>query len=575
MAVVVRRPEEIRAEIHAERERRARGEQLAEEAKRLSGSLRDYMRAAWPLIEPATRFRPNWHIDAIAEHLEAAYAREILRLLINIPPRTMKSSNVTVLAPTWRWTSAPHERFLTLSYGADLATRDAVKSRRLIASHWYAARWGHMFRLTSDQNAKTRYENDRTGYRIASSVGGLGTGEGGDVIIIDDPHKADEVESETQRASVIDWHDGTISTRFNDPATGVEIVVMQRLHEADLSGHLLSSGDWHHLCLPMEYEPTHPFVCPREITLSSGRVLPGDPRTEQGELLWEGRPLEWDHGKRRWRKAAADAARTAARFPRAAVDKLKRTLGSYRAAGQLQQRPAPAEGGILKRYWWRYYRPADRGDGTEDWSHLPRFDRLVQGWDTALKEKTTSDFTVGVLWGIAGGDRYLLREVRGQWGLPETKLQLELLYSWGRERWPAVGQAIYVGNSANGPEVVAQLRHRIPGIVPVPEGAGGDKVQRAHAASPQIEAGNVYLPGAAALQADGELGPDEALTPPWVQEFILEHSSFPNAAHDDRVDTTTLVLLRAGLPGGSAGDELDDKPEPTPAHSAGILERTF
>lgn len=563
-----------RAELAAEQERRRAGVELSEHAALLGGSLRAYMRAAWPLIEPVTRFRPNWHIDAIAEHLEAAYAREILRLLINIPPRTMKSSNVTVLAPTWRWTHAPHERFLTLSYGADLATRDAVKSRRLISSGWYRSRWGHLYRLTSDQNVKTRYENDRTGYRIASSVGGLGTGEGGDVIIIDDPHKADEVESETQRAAVIDWHDGTISTRFNDPATGVEIVVMQRLHESDLSGHLLESGDWHHLCLPMEYEPAHPFVCPREIVLESGRVLPGDPRTTQGELLWDGHPLEWDHAKSRWRKVAADAARAAARFPRAAVDKLKRTLGSYRAAGQLQQRPAPAEGGILKRHWWRYYAPPGQPDGSEDWSDLPLFTHLLQYWDTALKEKTTSDFTVGTLWGISGANRFLLREARGQWNLPETKLQLELLYEWGRARWPVLGQAIYVGNSANGPEVVAQLRHKIPGVVAVPEGAGGDKVQRAHAVSPQLEAGNVYVPGSAMLMADGLAGPDTEITPPWVQEFILEHSAFPNGAHDDRVDCTSGALVRAGIRRES---ELGEPAEETTgeAISAGVLERTF
>lgn len=574
MAVVtVRGIDEAKAEAHAERERRQRGEEIGEEAARLARDLRAYMRAAWPLIEPATRFRPNWHIDAIAEHLEAAYAREILRLLINIPPRTMKSSNVTVLAPTWRWTHAPAERFLTLSYGADLATRDAVKSRRLIGSAWYRARWGDVFALTSDQNVKTRYENDRTGYRISSSVGGLGTGEGGDVIIIDDPHKADEVESDTMREAVIDWHDGTISTRFNDPATGVEILVMQRLHERDLAGHVIEQGGWHHLCLPMEYEPAHPFVCPREITLETGRVLPGDPRTQVGELLWEGRDLEWDAQRSRWRKALDTAARAASRFPREAVDKLKRALGSYRAAGQLQQRPAPAEGGIFKRFWWRYYDPPGRPDGSEDWSHLPRFDRLVHFWDTALKEKTTSDYTVGALWGIAGGNRYLLREARGQWGLPETKLQLALMYEWARERWPAIGQAIYVGNAANGPEVVAQLRNRIPGIVAVPEGAGGDKVQRAHAASPQLEAGNVYVPGAGALQADGMLGPDPVLTPPWVQEFILEHSSFPNAAHDDRVDTTTGVLLRAGVPHDETPKGEQEKA--APAESAGILDRTF
>lgn len=564
-------------EVRAERERRERGEELREEADRLAGDLRAFIRAGWRVIEPMTEFRSNWHIDAIAEHLDAVYRREIRRLVVNIPPRTMKSSTVTVIAPAWRWTSGPHERFLTASYGADLATRDAVKTRRLLQSAWYRARWGHVFQLTGDQNQKTRYENDRTGYRIATSVGGGGTGEGGDVIIIDDPHKADEVESDLQRQTVLDWHDGTISTRFNDPETGVEILVMQRLHEHDLTGHVLEQGGWTHLCLPMEYErklhvrlpggENVDATCPPVRKLPGGRTLPGDPRTVEGELLWEGSQLEWSGST--WKRTREAVAR----FSRRAVDALKVHLGSYRAAGQLQQRPAPLEGGILKTAWWRYYRPADKWDGSEDWAHLPRFTSLVQVWDTALKEKTTSDFTVGALWGIAGGNRYLLRVVRGQWGLPETKTQLRLLTGWGRERWPAVGMRILVGNGGNGPEVVAQLRDEIAGIISVPEGAGGDKVQRAHAASPQIEAGNCFLPGHAL--PDGT-GPDPARTAPWVQDFVAEHSTFPNASYDDQVDTTTMLLIRLGTGGQPVKSEPEERPaRERQALAAGVLERVF
>lgn len=517
----------------------------AKDRDELALDLRAFVREAWPMLEPATVFRSNWHIDAICDRIEAAYNRDILRLVINIPPRAMKSSIVSVLAPAWRWTRAPHERFLTASYGADLATRDAVKSRRLIASAWYQARWGHVFQLTSDQNMKTRYENDRTGYRIATSVGGTATGEGGDIILIDDPHKADEVESDVQRQAVLDWHDGTISTRFNDPNTGVEILVMQRLHERDLTGHLLEKGGWEHLCLPMEYEPTHPFV------------WPDDPRSDLGELLWDGSHEGSD-----------------SRFGREAVDHLKADLGSYRAAGQLQQRPAPLEGGILKRHWWRYYPPAEQPDGTEEWGWLPPFDRLIQGWDTALKEKTTSDFTVGALWGIHRGNRYLLRVARGQWSLPETKTQLRLLTGWARDRWPHVGMVIYVGNAANGPEVVSQLRDEIPGIVSVAEGAGGDKVQRAHAISPQLESGNVFVPG---YPLPDGTGYDRSRTPPWVQEFIEEHSAFPNAAHDDRVDTTSLVLIRAGVPIRERTDPSGDpdRVRRAEAVSVGVMDRTF
>lgn len=516
------------AEVEAELERRRRGEQLAEEAARLAGSLREFTVAAWPIVEPATPFKPNWHIDAIIDHLEACTRREIRRLVINVPPRHMKSLNVSVLWPVWWWTFAPHVRFLTASYGEKLATRDAVKSRRLIQSGWYRGRWGHVFRLMADQNQKARYENDQTGYRIATSVGGTGTGEGGDVIILDDPHKADEAESDTERENVIDWLDGTISTRFNDPASGVEVLVMQRLHEQDATGHMLEQGGWTHLCLPAEYEPSHPFV------------WPDDPRVEAGDLLWP------DH------------------FGIAELAELKTKLGSYRAAGQLQQRPAPAEGGIFKLTGLRYFDPGF----LEPPSPLA-FQRVVQSWDTAFKEKQTSDYVVGAVWGVTGANRYLLAVDRARRSLSETKRAIRAQHAWVEATYPLLPHTVLIENTANGPDIIAELRNELPGIVPViPQ---GDKVMRAHAVSPIWESGNVYVPGFA--RADG-MGYDAARTPAWVQEWIGEHTGFPNGAHDDQVDTTTQVLnwLRGvtATP-APAGQERGRQR----AETAGVRDKTF
>lgn len=513
-------------EIEAEQERRRRGEQLREEALRLSGSLGDFTRAAWPILEPATTFKPNWHIDAIVEHLEACTTREIRRLVINVPPRHMKSLNVSVVWPVWWWSFDPHIRFLTASYGEKLATRDALKSRRLIQSAWYRARWGHVFQLTSDQNTKTRYENDQTGYRIATSVGGAGTGEGGDVIILDDPHKADEVESDVERENVIDWLDGTISTRFNDPATGVEVLVMQRLHEDDATGHMLEQGGWTHLCLPAEYEPTHPFV------------WPDDPREDAGELLWP------DH------------------FGRDDLDELKTILGSYRAAGQLQQRPAPAEGGIFKLTGLKYFDPAF----LEPPSPLV-FNRIVQSWDTAFKEKQTSDYVVGAVWGFAGANRYLLRVTRQRMSLSDTKRAIRESHTFAEQTYPLLPHTILIENTANGVDIIAELRDEISGIVAV--NPVGDKVTRAHAVSPIWESGNVYVPGAA--RADG-MGYDPARTPAWVQEWVGEHTAFNNGAHDDQVDTTTQLLNW----GRGVRDTLPQTERRRPrAESAGIRTKTF
>lgn len=476
--------------------------------------LRDFVPLAWPVVD-SHHFRPNWHIDAICDHLEAVSHGEIKRLVINIPPRHMKSLAVAVFWPCWDWLSRPGRQWLYASYAEKLSKRDSLKCRRLIEHKGGRVEGGTLierlgyrgmlnllgedWELTGDQNEKLRFENDRTGYRIATSIGGTATGEGGDILVLDDPHKADEVESETQRDNVIDWIDGTLPTRLNDPNTGAIVVVMQRVHEEDATGHLLEQGGYEHLCLPAEYEPSHPFV------------WPDDPRTEPGELLWP------EH------------------FGSAAVEDLNLRLGIYRAAGQLQQRPAPAEGGILKRGDWRYYPPSHVTP--EGWEG-PHFERIWQSWDTALKEKTTSDFTVGTLWGQQGANKFLIRRARGRWGLTETIEQVRALTAWAARYFPGMkAHEIQIENAANGPEVVAALRNEIPGLRPIT--ADRDKVVRAHAITPQLNAGNVYVPG----YSNAELsGPDPTRTPSWVQELIDECAGFPNTSNDDQVDAVTQAL---------------------------------
>ena len=440
--------------------------------------LREFVRQAWPVVEPATNFVPGWHIDAICEHLEAVSRGQIQRLLICMPPRHMKSLLVSVFWQCWEWIRYPARRWLYCSYASSLAIRDSVKCRRLLESRWYRQHWGDRFALTSDQNEKAKFENDKSGYRIALGVGGAATGEGGDRVVVDDPHHVREAQSETIRQGVLDWWDQVMSTRLNDPKRGAMVVVMQRLHENDLAGHVLGQGDHEVLRLPAEYEPSE------HVTSIGWR----DPRRTPGELLWP------------------------ARFPAEALEQLKRSMGSYAAAGQLQQRPAPAEGAILKRHWWKLVR------------ELPRqFDEMIQSWDCSFKETSSSDYVVGQVWGRIGADKYLVDQVRRRLDCPATIQEILRL----TEKYPKATTKL-VEDKANGPAVIAMLKHQLTGLIAVnPEGG---KEARAHAVSPQIESGNVYL-----------LDPEVV---PWVGGFIDECAAFPQGAHDDQVDAMTQALLR-------------------------------
>lgn len=465
-------------------------------------SLRRYIREAWHVVEPATEFVPGFHLDAIAEHLEAVTNGHIRNLLINVPPRHMKSLAVSVFWPTWEWIAHPERRWIYSAYALSLSIRDSLKCRRLIDSPWYQERWGDRYDLTADQNAKVRYDNNKTGYRIATSVDGLGTGEGGDRIVVDDPHSARDADSIAVRESTLTWWDETMSTRGNDPKTVAKVIVMQRLHEQDLSGHVLEQGGYEHLCLPAEYEPT---------TMVTG-IGWSDPRREPGDLLW---PERFGHDE---------------------LAALKTSLGSRAAAGQLQQRPAPSEGGMFKRASWRFWHLPNQplppvmlrlpnGSYLERPSvELPdRFDEQLQSWDMTFKDTKSSDFVCGQVWGAVQADRYLLDQILGQLDFTATITAFRSLTA----KWPRVRRKL-VEDKANGPAVISTLHREIGGIVAV--NPQGGKMSRAHAAEPFVESGNYYLPH-----------PNLA---PWVDGFIEELATFPGGRHDDQVDALSQAHIK-------------------------------
>jgi predicted phage terminase large subunit-like protein len=507
----------IPEEMDAERERRARNQKFSEEAEELSRDLGKFIRAAWPFVLPHVRFISNWHIDAQAEHLEAVSKGEIRKLQVWVPPGSMKSISCSVMWPAWEWTFAPEIRYLTGSYDIDLSTEFAVRTRTLIQDPWYQARWGHVFQMKSDENAKRNYKNDHGGHRYATSPTGGGTGRHADRILIDDPLNAQEIVSDVKLEEAQNWYGGTLATRVGDYETFCEVIIMQRLHEKDLAQHALelSPGDWTILCLPEEYDPGHKFAWRK------------DPRKKKGELLWPARINQEAHEER------------------------KRKLGTHRAAGQLQQNPTAREGAILKRAHWRFYDPrwldaAEAGDV----SKFPKFTRVFTDWDTAFKDKTTSDYVAGGIWGVAGGNRYLLRMYHEQARLSRTKTLMKEARKWCLERWPHAAFSLVIEKAANGVEIIEELRQEIPGVIPYV--ASVDKTARAEAAEPDLESGNIFVPGYR-MPDSGEVDPR---SPAFSQILIEECAKFPGGEHDDLVDMFTMAINWVRTKGSGQGTSL-------------------
>lgn len=472
------------------------------------------MRGAWHVVEPGKPYIHGWHIDAICEHLEAVTAGQIPRLIINVPFRTSKSTSTSVMWPAWTWSNRPEHQWLCGSYAERLATRDNLKMRRLIQSPWYRARWGAKFALAGDQNQKIRFENDKSGYRIAFGMTGGVMGDGGDTVLIDDPHDRNQAHSDAERDSALTTFDEAIVTRLNEPAKSSIVIIMQRLHEKDLTGHLLAQGGWEHLCIPMEYDPAQPS--------KRSRIGWRDPRTKPRELMWP------------------------ERFPAKAVEDLKRSLGTYGTAGQLQQKPAPDEGGLIKRDWFRLW-PAS--------APFPVFEYVIQSWDTAFTEVTANDPTGFQCWGVFRGpdgrpnvmliDRWVehiesidlleraLDEYEMEYGAPDPI---------SAQSRPVIGpppkdrgrraDAVIVEKKGSGITLLQSLRRRqIPAIWYDP--GRTDKVSRANFASPYIENGLFWIP-----ESPKNLGKPRK----WAEGFLDQVCVFPNGEHDEDVDCLTQTV---------------------------------
>jgi predicted phage terminase large subunit-like protein len=460
-------------------------------------SLYEYIKAAWPAIEPAS-FMSNWHIELIAEYLEAVTYGQIDRLLINLPPRYMKSTCVSILWPTWVWTLGPIEgqpyepalqgpgtHWMFASYADDLAAHLSLQRRRVIESDWYQQRWPAPGLLTTDQNEKRYFSNSSSGQMRATTMGGSLTGLGGNYLVIDDPHKLGDGGNSKEIETQVAQYQYSLSSRLDDKKRGRKVIVKQRINDKDLSAHVLENEDYVHVKLEAEAPAKKIITFPR-----SGRIL----TRNTGDLLWSERegPAE--------------------------IEKQKKSMGSWAYAAQYQQDPIPQSGGIFQRPWFDHRFIAE-GDGTPLGKKLKM---IVQSWDTAAKKKESNDFWACTTWGLATGDDeriYMLDRFKARMEYTEGRQKIKDQNS----RWRP--NAILIEDSNSGTAIISDLQTMGIPLLPISP-AGSDKESNARAVSPMFEAGQILLPSAAS----------------WADDYIESMIRFPKGAHDDDVDSTSQAL---------------------------------
>ncbi len=463
-------------------------------------TLKQFVHEAWNILEPVSTLQWNWHLDLICDYLtlvrdnkfKTVCGPHLEGLIFNVPPRTMKSLLITVFFPIWLWTREPSRRFMFVSYSEKLSTQHSVFRRSVIESAWYQQRWGHVFSFSRDQNLKSHYENSRRGIMFSTGMQATATGLGGDVLIFDDPLNPEQAVSQAEREAVNLRFDATFRSRINDPATGVKIIIMQRLHELDLTGHVLAREEsrWRHVCLPAVAEKDYDWLFPSSRETHNQKA---------GDLLWP------------------------QRLPQTFLESQKIGMGSWAFNGQYLQSPAPLEGGIIKRQWVRFYR------------QLPeKFDFMVQSWDCTFSAGNDNDFVAGQVWARSGGKYYLLPyRTYDRLDFGPTMAAIKSCHA----KFPRA-HAILIEDKANGPAIISELQKEIGGVVAVnPEGG---KIARAQAMAPLWEAGSIELPDPQLFDA------------PWIEDYLHNICAFPKAAHDDDVDATSqaLIYMRTRLGGG-------------------------
>jgi predicted phage terminase large subunit-like protein len=429
-------------------------------------------------LNPQARYSRAPHIELMAAALEDCRRGRIKRLIINVPPRHLKSLCASVAFPAYVLGHNPAANIICASNGQDLADKLARDCRRIMNTAWYQTLFPTRL---ADRQAVYDFATTERGTRMATSVGGVLTGRGADLIIIDDPLKPDEALSETRRKAVNEWYDGTLLSRLNNKGTDAIVLVMQRLHQDDLVGHVLEQNHW---------------------TVASVPAIAEEEEAHRIKTLWGWRTF------RRSRGDVLDPTRETAET----LAQIRATIGEYHFSAQYQQNPTPLGGAIIKTDWLKRYDPSD----------LPEtFTLILQSWDTANKATELNDYSVCTTWGIVEGRFFLLDVYRERLNYPDLRRRVKQLAT------QYVAHTVLIEDKASGTQLIQDLKEQgmasVIGYTPPPN---TDKMLRLHAQTPAFENGAVLLPNEAT----------------WLATYVNELISFPGSRHDDQIDSTAQAL---------------------------------
>ena len=458
---------------------------FALEKKLCELSFYEFFQKAWHIVEPSIKLSTNWHhkylCDTLQEECERIIANRVKSkdIIINIPFRATKSILVTVMFPVWCWIKDPKLRFITASYSADLSIEHSTRSRDIITSDWFKERWGELFHIKKDQNLKSRYENNFLGVRRATSVGGTVTGQGGDFLIVDDPVSHQHAASEIERENANEWYRTTFYSRLNNPHTGIRIIIMQRIHDNDLSGFLLYGGDsrtkYKHICIPAE--------------------ISDDVKPKKLNSFYDDNGLFWTD-----------------RFSKTILDDYKQALGSYGYAGQLMQTPTPLNSGMIKSEWLKI----------DQYKIIDENIAVNFVIDPAYTSNEKNDPSALLAYTFRDNKWQIIDCVNVYKEFPDL---VKFIPQWVTKNGYSNRSRIYVEPKASGKSIVQTLQKETGLNVREDKPPSKDKVARVQDISASLESGRVSL-----------------LRGKWNEEFLQQLVKFPAAKHDDMVDCLVMAI---------------------------------